>query len=223
MILSAHQPNYLPWIGYFHKMKTSDMFVVFDNVQYMKGSFTNRTQLFIRDLQYYLTVSVNSHLGQKINEVTIDKHFQLKKHLDTIFFLYGKSPNFFLFWDEFKKIYSKSYSRLYDLNYELILLIRSILNIKTEMLLLSDIGVAGRKSELLINICKKNGADTYLSGNGAKAYMQDDLFFKNNISVAYQSFIHPEYPQKSDRFIKGLSIIDFIFNCEDYMSIFNSL
>lgn len=215
MILAAHQPNYLPWLGYFSKMKNSDIFVILDDVQYIRRSYINRTRILGPNGGFYLSVPVNFNSRQKISEVTIDESFVIKNHFESIRHAYARAPNFAPFKDKISSIYSKKYSKLIEINIELINFIKTTLNINTRIVYLSDTGIQTKKSELMISLCKEYGADTYLSGQGAKSYMDDDLFARNHIKVIYHDFEHPVYPQRNKGFIQGLSAIDFIFNCKE--------
>ncbi|MDD2554275.1 MAG: WbqC family protein, partial [Desulfotomaculaceae bacterium] len=96
MILAAHQPNYLPWLGYFSKMENADIFVILDNVQYIRRSYINRTRILGANGDFYLSIPVNFSSGQKISEVTIDKSFNIENHFESIRHAYAGSPNFVL-------------------------------------------------------------------------------------------------------------------------------
>lgn len=216
MILAAHQPNYLPWLGYFSKMKNSDIFVILDDVQYIRRSYINRTRILGPNGDFYLSVPVKLNSRQKISEVTIDESFVIKNHFESIRHAYARAPNFTLYKDNLLSIYSKKYINLIEINMDLINFIKTILNIDTRIAYLSDTGILANKSELMVSLCKHFGADTYLSGQGAKVYMEEDLFLKNQIKVIYHDFEHPVYPQRKKKFIQGLSAIDFIFNCADF-------
>lgn len=216
MILAAHQPNYLPWLGYFSKMKNSDIFVILDDVQYIRRSYINRARILGPNGDFYLSVPVNFNSRQKISEVTIDDSFIIMNHFESIRHAYARAPNFAPFKDKISSIYSKKYRKLIEINMELINFIKTTLNINTRIVYLSDTGIQTKKSEMMVSLCKEFGADTYLSGQGAKSYMDDDLFARNHIKVIYHDFEHPVYPQRNKRFIQGLSAIDFIFNCKEF-------
>lgn len=223
MIIAAHQPNYLPWIGFFHKMNTADVFIIMDNVQFIRRSFTYRTKILGPHGVYFHTIPVNYNYGNKINEVLISEQYSARKLLETIKHFYAKTPNFSMLEGELHEIFKKKFYRLFDLNLELIYLVKRILNITTRIVFSSDLNASGSKTDLLANYCRELGADTYLSGNGAMAYIQDTIFAENNIKLVYQAFQHPVYPQRSNEFVPGLSIIDFIFNCRDYPAVFKSI
>ncbi len=216
MIVSAHQPNYLPWLGYFYKIANSDVFVIEDNLRYIKKSFINRNAIKTPRGAQWLTLNVLSEgrSGQLINEVEIDNSIQWGRiHLKTMKANYGKAPYFHDYWDLFESIYQEKWESLADLNETLVKLICEILGIRNvKFVRASELGVDGKSTSLLINMCKAVGGDTYLSGNGGKKYMNEGLFEKEGIQLKYSEFQYPVYNQLFGDFIPDLSVIDFIFN-----------
>ena len=221
MICALHQPNYIPWIGYWNKMAMCDLFIIEDSLQYIKRSYINRVKIFFptKDVKW-LTIPVTFNTGENINEVKISNDFNPKNHFKTIQATYGSLANFKEIADDLKAIYDRKYEKLIDLNMELILFIKKKLNIDTKISYLSELEIIGQKSEFLSEICKQVGSDTYLSGQGAKKYIDEDIFKEKQINLIYQEIIHPVYQQKSENFVEGLSILDFIFSCQEYKNIF---
>jgi len=126
---------------------------------------------------------------------------------------YSKAPYFLDYKDKFESIYQKEWESLADLNETLVKLICEILSIQNvKFIRASELGVCGKSTSLLINICKAVGGDTYLSGNGGKKYMEEELFEKEGIKLKYSEFQHPVYNQLFGDFVPNLSVIDFIFN-----------
>ena len=185
MIVSIHQPNYLPWLGYFYKIANSDVFVIQDNLLYIKKSFINRNTIKTPHGAQWLTLNVLSkgRSGQLINEVEIDNSIQWGKiHLKTMEANYGKASYFQEYRDQFESIYQEKWESLADLNETLVKLVCEMLCIKNvKFVRTSELGVDGKSTNLLINICKAVGADTYLSGNGGKKYMVEELFENEGI------------------------------------------
>lgn len=216
MIVSIHQPNYLPWLGYFYKIANSDIFVIQDNLLYIKKSFINRNTIKTPRGAQWLTLNVLSkgRSGQLINEVEIDNSIQWGRiHLKTLEANYGKAPYFQEYRDQFESIYQEKWESLADLNETLVRQICEMLSIKNvKIVRTSELGVCGKSTSLLINICKAVGADTYLSGFGGKKYMDEGLFENEGIKLKYSEFQHPVYNQLFGDFVPNLSVIDFIFN-----------
>jgi hypothetical protein len=218
MIVSIHQPNFLPWPGYFNKIVNSDIFVVIDNVQYVKGHIINRNKIKDNNAKAsWLTVPVKISKGseQLINEIEIDySHKWQQKNLNRLKSYYEKSKFFDKYFPVLKQCFCKQYSNLADFNIELIQYICSELKINTPIYITSDLQEDfGERNYLNLNICKYFKADTYLSGIGARKYNDENLFRMNAIKLKYQEFTSPVYPQLHGEFIPNLSIVDLLLNC----------
>lgn len=216
MIVAIHQPNYLPWLGYFYKIAWSEVFVFLDNVQYSKNSIINRNKIKTPQGAAWLTVGVltKGRLGQVIKEVDINNDTSwYRTHEKSISQNYSKAPYFRNYQELFEDVYRRRWEKLIHLNEALIKLNCDLLGIKaTKFLRASELNVSGQSTELLISICKAIGADTYLSGFGGKKYMDDKAFEEAGISLSYYDFEHPTYNQLWGEFIPNLSIIDLLFN-----------
>ena len=225
MIISGHQPNYLPWLGYFHKMMSCDLFIILDDVNYSRSEITNKNKIKGPEGARLLTVPRNRNLKPcLIKDVTVAKDNNWhQNHWHSLRTCYTRSP----YWQEYKNlllpIYTNPGENLAQLNLRLIDIIREVLEIKTPLVLSSEIsGIKGNKGTRIMNICKYFNADIYLSGTGARAYNDEMDFERNNIRLVYQEFEHPVYPQLWGNFIPGLSAVDLIFNCgpqsKDYLT-----
>jgi len=217
MIVAIHQPNFIPWLGYFYKIYKSDVFVFLDNVQFTKNSFQNRTRVKASQGPIWLTepVLTKGRFGQLTNEVEFNNSIPWrKKHLRTLEVNYKKSSHFDNFFSKLQEIYfKKEWKMLVEFNIELTKFVCSELGFKKRFEIASKLGVTGKATELLINICKKLGADVYLSGSGGRKYQREELFRKAGIKVIYSDFKHPIYPQLWGSFEPNLSIIDLLLNC----------
>jgi hypothetical protein len=214
MIASIHQPAYIPWLGYFDKIAKSDIHIFFDDAEYSKNNLFNRNKIKTPQKEMWLTVPIQYESDAPINQIKISNSANWrKKHWKAISVNYARAPYFKKYSGIFEKIYSQDWEYLSDLSVEMNKNIAGLLGIKTKFVKSSDLNVDGRKNEKLINLCAAMGADSYLSGQGAKAYMDDELFLQNNIKVQYQEFQLPVYEQLWGEFIPNLSIIDFLFNC----------
>lgn len=212
--VAIHQLGYLPWLGFFDKMAKADIFVFYDDAQFEKNYFDNRNKIKTAQGWTWITVPVKYKFGQKLNEVEIDNAQRWQeKHYKTLLINYNKTPFSPAYLDFFEEIYKKKWEKLVDLNTTLIKYLAEKLGIKTELIKSSELNCAGKKSEKLLNICKKLNADIYLSGKFGKNYLDEKLFKENNIKVIYQDFKYPVYPQLYAEFIPNLSAIDLLFNC----------
>ena len=215
MIVAIHQPNFLPWIGYFYKMYKSDIFVFLDNVQFSKNSYQNRVKIKTSQGAQWLTLPVFHKFGQLTKDVRINNNEKWKeKHLKTIELNYKKAPYFNQIYDLLVKVYTNNkWELMTDFNIELITAICNFLDIKTKTIRASSLNTSGSATELLIDIVKKVGGDIYLSGKGGMKYQNENRFKEENVTLIYTNFKHPVYPQLWGEFIEGLSIIDLLFNC----------
>ncbi len=229
MICAIHQPQYLPWIGYFDKMQRSDVFVLLDDVQYKKNEWQNRNKIKTPQGWQWLTVPVHYTFGEKINEVLINNATNWgKKHWHALVVNYSGTTYFKDYKDFFEEVYNKQWKYLWELNIYLIKELSAFLGIETRLIKSSELQVEGEKTERLVRICKKLKADTYLSGNGAREYLDLNLFKREKVKVIFQDFEHPVYPQMrwrkneehrqdacatDDDFQPNMSVVDLLFNC----------
>jgi hypothetical protein len=214
MILAGHQPEYLPYLGFFYKLTQCNKFVLLDHVQYQKEGFQNRNYIRARPGKLLLTVPLLKHpFSQQINEVLIDnKQPWARRHWKTIYFTYQRRPFFKEHEDFFKELYAKQWERLVDLNASIILYLMKCFGTEKEVLFSSQHNIAGQKTEMLIDLCEKLGADTYVSGWGAKAYVDVTKFREHNLTHRFVKFVHPTYQQHYEPFIPAISAIDLLFN-----------
>lgn len=213
MVVAAHQPQYLPWLGYFHKMASCDVFVVLDGVQYKRREWQNRNRIKSPNGVVWLTVPVVSKYGQAINQVRVDKTKKWqKKHRNAVKLYYSKAKCFSDFFLKFSSLWEEDYAMFMDVAMDSIKIIRGILGINTPIILSSSISVKKAGTERLVAICKEFGAEAYLSGQGARNYLEEDKFRREGIDVLWQEFKHPEYPQLWGSFVPNLSTLDFIMN-----------
>lgn len=215
-----HQPNFMPWLGFFDKASKSDLLIILDHVQYEKNSVINRNLIKTAQGPKWLTVPVKAHLSQSIDKVLIDESRNWRKdHLKTILINYKKAPNFDQIYPLIEQIYSLKIDQLSEFNLKWIELFFELLQIKTEIIKSSQFTVLGHKNELLINLIQKFQGDSYLSGKGAKNYLNEELFKKAEIKVFWQEYKGPIYPQLFGEFVPNLSVLDFVF-CADYKNYF---
>ena len=215
MIASVHQPQYLPWLGFFDKIAKSDCFIYLDQVQYKSREFQNRNKIRTKDGWIWLTVPVmtKGKRGQSINEIKIDNELDWqKRHISSLRTWYAKAKFFHKYESFFEEVFSKDWGNLADLNIHIINYLLKQLNISTPIYFESKLGINSTKTDRIIDICKKLNADTYLSGIGGKDYLEEGKFINADIKLIYQDFPHPVYEQCYGPFIPYMSIIDLLFN-----------
>lgn len=219
-IVAIHQPNFVPWLGYFDKIIRADLFVLLDNVQFPKtgGTWINRVKLLVNGSEAWTTVPIirNFQGVRSISEIKINNETDWRgKFLKTIQTNYGKAPYFREILPLLNDLMDNPTDSLSEFNIAAIRTIVSILKIDSEKLVLgSEVLAEGSATELLISITKKLEGTCYMCGGGAGGYQEDEKFASAGIDLVYQGFTHPAYPQlRSQQFVPGLSIIDTLMNC----------
>lgn len=212
VLIAIRQPGYLPYLGFFKKIHTCDIFVYFDDVQYAIRAWDNRNKIRHKQDTIWLTVPVKNPFKKKLNEVEIANNDWIPKHIAAIKSSYQNTPYFDNYWQDIEIIFQNKWKKLVDLNLALIEHFNKIFDIKTKTIRSSELDVQGFSTLRLLNICKKLNADSYFSGIMGKEYLDENLFKNEGIGVIYENFIHPKYSQIYDEFIPNLSIIDLLFN-----------
>lgn len=217
MIVAIHQPNFIPWLGFFYKWSLADVYVLLDDVQFSKNSFINRNRIKTPQGKQWLTIPVvqKKRFGQKICETKIIENDRWKrKILGSIKANYSKARFFNEYYDELEEVFFEAGNMLVELNIMLLDWIESELMINTPKIYSSKIEKSsGTSTERLVSICKQLGADEYLSGFGGSKYQDEKLFNASGIHLKSYNFKHPVYPQLWGDFIPNLSILDLLFNC----------
>ena len=215
MIVAIHQPQYLPWLGYFDKIRRADVFCFLDNVQYKKNDWQNRNRIKTAQGWQWLTVPVCYRFPQKIKEVTINNSVNWRnKHLQALISNYGRTPFFRNYSDMFEDGYSENWESLSDLNIFFIKRLGNALGLHDKLVVRSsEFDLSEELTDRLIDICKALKADTYLSGQDGIKYMNMERFEQRGIRVIVQDFKHPVYPQAFKEFQSHMSIVDLLFNC----------
>lgn len=215
MILTAHQPAYLPWLGYFHKIIISDVFVILDDVQYQKNYFTNRNKIKTSQGEAWLTVPVltSGHMDITIRKMEINSNSNWrKKHWKSIDIHYKKAPYYSNYRYFFEKLYTKDWINLNDLLIEQLTFFLKELDLNTELYLHSELGFKNKKQDLILEMCDHFNSDLFVFGKDGKNYTDLDYFKEKNRKIYFQDYNHPIYPQLYGEFISHLSIIDLLFN-----------
>lgn len=219
MIVSIHQPNYLPWLGFFNKLLRSDIMVIFDSVQFPRGkTVISRAAIKTPAGSQWLTVPVKGKSELlKIREVQlVENQPWVRKHLKSLEANYGRAPYFDRYYPRLAGYYQGQHTCLADLNIGLISLLASFLGATTKLIRASELQPEADTGGLdrILKICRTLGATEYLTGQGAgsQRYMDEEAFGRLGIKVVCQNFVHPVYSQLWGEFIPNLSILDLLFN-----------
>ena len=217
--VAIHQPNYIPWPGYFHKLAAADVFVLLDAVQYPRGrSFAARNRIKTPNGVAYLTIPVSVPKGHEGKATYLDVELAdprwKEKHLRTIEGSYRRAPHF----DEVYELYIHELEperAFAEVTVALIDTIAAYLGIETRRVRLSELLASfGQKTDLIVDVCRALDASTYLSGTGGgRDYNDEELLRAHGIDLRYDEYEPPVYRQLWGDFEPRLSVLDLLFNC----------
>lgn len=213
MIVTIHQPDFVPWLGFFDRWQKSDLYMALDDVQFLRRGWHHRDRIKTANGSEWLTVPVckKGRYEQLIRDVRIDDSTRWRDvHLKKLEFNYRKAPNFDRCFGEISKIYRKKQSHLIDLNMDLLRYMAAELGISTPVDFSSRFNVASKASERLVELVRSVQGAEYLTGTGSRDYLDESLFRKEGIEVIWQEYEHPVYDQLSGPFIPKLSAVDYL-------------
>ncbi len=212
-LIAIHQPNFLPWPGFFHKWMLADAMVLLDTVQYEKNEWQNRNRIKTASGVQWITVPVNYRYPQKINEVTIADRRWVRKVCSSIEQSYAKAPCFEVYWPSVREILNRPRNNLRDLNVALIRWVGDALGCTSPLWLASDLEADHTDpTERLIEICLSMDGDAYLSGQEGRTYLQREMFAQSGLALYFQQIEAPEYLQLHGDFVPYFSVLDMLFN-----------
>jgi len=209
------QPGYMPWLGFFELMSSSDIFVIYDDVQFDKNGWRNRNRIKTPQGAQWLTVPVLTKGRDKPgnNEILIKGRYWEKKHLKAIKQNYARAGYFDDIFSILAECIEPGAGRLIDIDLRIITAVKEYLGIGAEILLSSSMGIqSDEKQTRIIDICRSLRATHYYNGEAGKKLYSGEDFKKNGIILEFQEYRHPVYRQLYGDFISHLSVIDLLFN-----------
>jgi hypothetical protein len=216
LILTAHQPVYLPWLGLFHKIYLADTFVHYNHVLHSPRDFTARNSIRAPEGELRLIVPLlkdRSASRVALKNLKIDNQTSWRrKHLKAIKNYYSKSQFFDLYYAGLEEIFTKEWNFIDELNLNILQLLMDYLNLKSKIIISSDLTLTSGKNESIIDMCKQLGAQKIIFGRHGSEYVEEKEFHNNQIDVYFQDYSHPEYKQRYSGFHSHLSVIDLLFN-----------
>jgi|TARA_R100000084_G_C4643407_1_gene145193 hypothetical protein len=219
-ILVAHQPEFFPWLGFISKARMGDVYYILDTVQFMKEHWHSRNKIRKKDGWIWISTPVLQSKSKLLMwpEARIDNSKNWKrKQLNSIRMCYSRAKYFEEIFTELEEIYSKDYEYLIDFSEEIIRYAFKKFDInipvyRTSKLIENGKDISGKKSDLIIKMCKSANAKTFVFGQDGKTYIEKDKFDNENINYVFQKFSHPEYKQRYEGFESHMSFIDLLFN-----------
>jgi hypothetical protein len=220
MIVAIHQPHFLPWLGYLHRIASADLFVLLDHVQFERRNYQNRTMIRVNGEARWLTVPVvQRSQKERIVDKEVDNRLDGAKgwapaNFATLRHAYGRTPFFADYAPAFERLFARRWERLVDINQAGLDLLREAFSIDTPLARSSKLAVEGTRGDLLLSICRAAGARTLLAGmGGSRGYLDVAAFANAGIEIVFHDWVHPQYRQCGPgEFIRGLSAIDLLFN-----------
>jgi len=210
MRLAAHQPQYLPWLGYFDKMAQVDIFVLLDTVQFKKNEWQNRNRIRTSAGWQWLTVPVHHRFPMSIAEVRIeDGAGWRRKHKEALRQAYARAPHRQAVLPPLFELIDGPLRDLATLNIGTVRTLAALLGVATRVVTASSLtDLPGGPDARLIALCRRFGATTYVAGQGGHEYMDLQAWRTAGIAVEFQEFRHPVYAQGHREFLPNLSAVD---------------
>jgi hypothetical protein len=213
-----HQPDFAPYLGFFHRFLSADCFIALDHVQFVQHTgraWTHRDKIKTPQREKWLTLSVQkAPRDTPINEVLLSEATDWRgANLRQLEENYRKALFFKDIFPKIERLYRAPDTHLATFNQNFIEWLMDAFDVRLPLVRSSTLDPVGSKSELLVDILQKVGATHYLSGVGARDYMDVATFAAAGIEVTWQNFVHPVYTQLHGEFIPYLSSLDVLLNC----------
>lgn len=218
MKVAAHQPNYIPWLGYFAKLASADIFIFLDDVQLPQGrSYVHRSKIHAHPGGTWLSAPIRREERQLIREVRFADGDWRRKHQATLFHTYRKAPFFDPVMQLVEAIYGVDTDSLAHFNMNAVQAIAGHLGLSCRFELSSTFDVAQCSDDRLIELVKAVGGDTYVSGAGGQNYQNPEKFEAAGIALCVREYRPRPYPQSpgpqgQGGFVPGLTVLDALFN-----------
>lgn len=209
------QSSFVPWRGYFDFIRSVDLFVFHEDVQYTKGDWRNRNRIKTARGLEWITVPVRyERTAQLICDTGIDRSQPWWKKLAARFELaYRDAP----YLEDARALLggaaSAGHDTISELNIALVAAICRYLGIATPLMRSTEIGAEGRRTDKILDILARLDADVYLSGPSADDYLDKEAFRRAGVRLEYKSYDYLPYPQRWGAFEGAVSILDLIANC----------
>lgn len=217
--VAIHQPNFIPWLGYFDKIGRSDTFIFFDDVQFPKtgGVWTNRVKFLVSGQPNWITAPIDRNYSgtRKINEMHFHENNPWRdKARKSIESSYRKHPYYDETIEMFLPLLLNKESNIADYNIHAITAIVDYLGLDASKLKRSSLSPFHTSSnELLCDLTLHAGGSSYLAGGGADGYQDEAVFVEKGVELRFQEYTPPVYSQKGrQEFVPGLSVVDALMN-----------
>ncbi|HEV3022061.1 MAG TPA: WbqC family protein [Pirellulales bacterium] len=215
MLCAVHQPNFFPYLGFFHKLVHADVFVLYDTALYSRTGFHNRNRIKTAHGVKWLTVPVHVRRGQAIREALASDAEEVRSHLRTLEVNYRRAAFFDDVYPQLERAYAGAVPpTLVELNRRMFDAVCRMFGYCGRVVMTSelDIDLDLNASEALAAMVERVGATSYVSGPGGRGYLDEGVFRARGLEVVWQDFHHPIYDQLWGAFEPNLSVLDVLFN-----------
>ena len=214
MRVAIHQVNYLPWLGFFNKLKQVDKFVMYDIADYVKNDIQNRNKIRTNEGWIYLTIPIEKKYHRKpFYDVLIPENKKwMKKHWNALQLNYSKTDYFNSYKDFFERIYKKEFKTLFELNEEIVIYLMKEFGINVDVVKTTNLELNRnlKGTDVLLEIMDRVEGKEYITGEGSKTYLEENKF--EEVKLIYQNYKHPVYKQRFSGFEPYMAAIDLLFN-----------
>lgn len=216
-VVCIHQPDFVPYLGFFDRLLQADHFIVLDDVQFIRRGWHHRDLIKTAVGPSWLTISLQKgDYKQKISEVILSQDTNWRQdNLNLLRQNYKSALHFDYIFTMVEKIYLERHERLLDFNLAFLNLALRLFRIKINMSFASSYSVPTTGTRRLVDLVLSVKGSDYLTGVGSLDYLDQDLFERRGLKVSWQNFEHPIYEQCFNGFDAGLSCLDVFFNYGD--------
>ena len=209
------QSNYLPWRGYFDLIHDVDVFVFYDDVQYTVNDWRNRNRVKTANGVVWITIPIGKQNDRRICDVEIKDRGWARRHWMTIEQSYRRAPYFEKVAPFLKETYAREWRSLSELNQATITgIAKDMLGITTVFRDSREFALQHSKADRLLALLQQLGADEYVSGPAAKAYLDVDAYARAGVTVTWKDYgTYPVYSQLHGPFVPDVSIVDVLMCC----------
>lgn len=212
--ICIHQPDFAPYLGFFHRLLNADHFILLDDAQFIKGGWQNRDQIKGRHGPIWLTLPIVKKFPQAINKVMLpENQHWVEDNLNLLRECYARASYFDEVFLRIEAIYRSGHRRMIDLNIELLHLALDYFDIEIPISLASEHALHSKSTQRLVELVQLHSGTSYLTGTGSRDYLDEAQFIEAGIQVEWQRFKHPVYQQQFNDFVPMLSCLDVLFNC----------
>lgn len=211
------QSMYFPWVGFLEQLRLADMFVFYDDVQFSKGSFTNRVQIKTAAGSRWLTVPLQGiQLGQRIEQVRLDETRDWRgQHREMLRQAYQKAPFREDMLNLVDNVFARPATTISELSQGSTMALAEYFGLTNHLRFLdsSKLGIKGSGSQRVLDIVLALGGDVYITGHGARNYLDNESFERASVSVQYMQYLCTPYSQLHGEFTPYVTGLDLIANC----------